>query len=165
LNDMDDRKTGYVDERKKECMDKKKKMDLYERRNEHMRDLKKGRRMMGFRPEEESHEASEHGRSESAHAYHHAHHRFQQRYGDRRSDCGPTDHSGPRNRGIGQRPHWHYDYGKRPTHSILREKQHLERLVYALQCRLRKINRQLRGRMEDHCGAKMGYDYREASRY
>jgi len=154
-------------------MDNKKKVDLYERRKDYMREMKKGRRMMGFRPEEERHKAFEQGRSEPGyahhhayhHAYHHAHHRFQQQPADHRSGCGLTDHSGPRARDIGQRPHWHYDFGRRPTHSILREKQHLERLVYALQRRLRKINRQLESRMEDRCGARMGYNYREASRF
>jgi hypothetical protein len=162
---MDNRRTGFVDEQKKECMEKKNKMDLYERRKEYMRDMKKGRRMMGVRQEEESRQAVGHGRSEPHHTHHHGDHRFRQWYADHRSGCGPTDNSAPRNRGMGQRPHRYYDNDKRPTHSILREKQHLERLVYALQRSLRKINRQLEGGMEDRYGARMRYNCREASRF
>lgn len=162
---MDESKKEYLYKKKKEYMDKKNKEYYGENKREDMKGTNKAQRMMGFKRAGESRVSLGYRRVEPCHAHHH---------GDDRSERWHTDHCrdhdqitdyGIQHQDMRLRPHRHHDHSRRSIRSILNEKHDLERLVYALQRRLQKVDCQLKNRMEHRFGHAVADPRRGASRF
>jgi hypothetical protein len=148
-------KNEYKDRRQKEYMDKKKKEHYGESQKEHMQGKQMLRRMKGFRRADENQESIGNRRVGPCHAHH--------------KDRDQIKGHGFQNQDMRQRPHRHHGHGRRSTRTILLEKQHLERLIYTLQGRLRKVDRQLKKRIEHQMrqrdGLGIAYPHKETNRF
>lgn len=159
---MDERKKEFKYKKEKEFMDKKRTEHYGEQKKEHMKGTKKSGRMMGFRGADECQESLGFKRVEPCHAHHYRGDRSQRYHAHHRSDRDQIKGFGIQHQ---ERPHRQHDHSRRSTRSILHEKQHLERLVYALQRRLRKVSHQLNHRLEYRYGYEAADHHRGASRF
>jgi hypothetical protein len=146
-------------------MDKKKKLYINDKENKFMREMKNSRRMMGFRRADKNQESLGNRRVEPCDTHHHGDDRSRRWHADHRRDRDQITGYGPRRQDVRGRPHWQDGHSRRSTRSILHEKHHLERLVYALQRRLRKVDRQLKHRMQHRHGQEIPHHDRGASRF
>ena len=131
-------------------MDHKKKVRYGEGQTAYVKGTRKIRRMLGVRRADENQESLGNRRVEPCRAHNHGDDRSRRWHADHRRECDQISGYGPWHQEMRGRPHRRHDHSRRSTRSILHEKQHLERLVYALQRRLRQVDGQLKHPME-HC--------------
>jgi hypothetical protein len=146
-------------------MDQKKKEQYGEGQRAYVKGTRKIRRMMGVRRADENQESLGNRRVEPSRVDNYGDDRSRRWHADHRRDCDQISGYGPSHQEMRGRPHRHHDHSRRSTRSILHEKQHLERLVYALQRRLRGVDRQLKHRMEHRCRQEIPCHDRGASRF